>query len=167
MYPVKLGISEAKDRINTLIKNGHHAEALLTSVFTFEKTIHRTLKQLIISSGFTNKDADKLLKRLQGFKSQKEIWSCFDPNGKTLPVIIGNKHWQYIEPAVTMRNRMVHGSHAYNLNKCKEMAKNILNLIDDTIVAFNNEYNYDGWSTIKIRRKSTLHSDPKVNIKNA
>jgi len=166
MYPVKLGIEEAKSRINTLIKNGHHAEALLTSIFTFEKTIHRTLKQLIISSGFINKDANKLLKRLQGFNSQKEIWSCFDPNGKTLPEIISSSQWQYIQPAIKMRNSLVHGSRTYNLDKCKEMTENILNLINDTINTFNDEYNYNGWKTIKVRRKSTLHSDPKVNIKN-
>jgi len=103
MYSVRLGFDSAKKRIKKLITNGHHAEALLTSVFTFEKTIHRTLKQLIVSAGFKNKDAKKLLKQIQGFKKQKEIWSCFDPNGKNLPEIIGNKHWQHINKAVEMR----------------------------------------------------------------
>ena len=42
MYPVNLGFDAAKDRIRMLISNGHHCEALLTSVFTLEKTIHRT-----------------------------------------------------------------------------------------------------------------------------
>ena len=53
--------------------NGHHAEALLTSVFTFEKIIHRTLTQLIVFAGFRNSDADLLLKKMRGFKRQKEI----------------------------------------------------------------------------------------------
>lgn len=62
MYPVRLGIDVAKNRINSLIENGHQAEALLTAVFTFEKTLHRTLKQLIVSSGFRSKDANQLIK---------------------------------------------------------------------------------------------------------
>ena len=164
MYPVRLGIDKAISRIKRLIKNGHHAEALLTSVFTFEKTIHRTLKQLIVSSGFRNADSDKLLKQLQGFNKQKEIWACFDPEGRSLPEIIGNNHWQHIGAAVTMRNNLVHGARAYKLEDCKRTAENILDLIDQTITSFNTEYGYDGWSTVSIRRKSTLHSDPKVKI---
>ncbi len=164
MYPVRLGINKAKGRINRLIKNGHHAEALLTSVFTFEKTIHRTLKQLIVSSGFRSKDAEKLLKQLQGFNKQKEVWPCFDPNGKSLPNIIGSNHWQHVNKAVKMRNNLVHGSRAYNLDLCKEMAENMLEVIEQTVSAFRAEYNYDGWGTVSVRRKSTLHSDPKVKI---
>jgi len=167
MYSVRLGFESAKKRINNLIKNGHHAEALLTSVFTFEKTIHRTLKQLVVSSGFKNTDATKLLRKIQGFKNQKEIWSCFDPNGKNLPEIIGNKHWQHINKAVKMRNDLVHGTRVYNLNLCKEMAENILELLDQSVASFNAEYGYDGWSRVSIRKKSTLHSDPKVSCKNA
>lgn len=162
MYPVRLGIDKAKSRINRLFDNGHHAEALLTSVFTFEKTIHRTLKQLIVSAGFRNKDADKLLKQFQGFNSQQKVWACFDPNGKTLPNIIGNNHWQHVSKAVKMRNNLVHGSQAYKLDLCREMTENMLMLIGQTVSAFRAEYNYDGWSTVSVRRKSTLHSDSKV-----
>ena len=74
MYPVRLGFDSAKLRIKKLMINGHHAEALLTSVFTFEKIIHRTLKQLIVFAGFRNSDADLLLKQMRVFKRQKEIW---------------------------------------------------------------------------------------------
>lgn len=164
MYPVRLGIDKAKSRIRRLIKNGHHAEALLTSVFTFEKTIHRTLKQLIVSSGFRNKDADKLLKQFQGLNKHKEVWGCFDPNGKLLPDIIGNNHWQHATKAASMRNKLVHGGRVYNLSDCQTMAENMLLLIDQTVASFKQEYGYDGWRTVSVRRKSTLHSDPKVNI---
>ena len=33
---------EAVKRIKALLKNGHHAEALVTSVFTFEKMMRKT-----------------------------------------------------------------------------------------------------------------------------
>ena len=54
MYPVSLGVNEARSRIEGLLKNGHHAEALLTSVFTVEKTLKRTLKYIMIRRGFTS-----------------------------------------------------------------------------------------------------------------
>ncbi len=88
MYPVRLGFDSAKLRINKLMINGHHAEALLTSGFTFEKIIHRTLKQLIVSAGFRNSDADLLLKQIRGFNKQKEIWCCFDPEGELTKYIM-------------------------------------------------------------------------------
>ncbi len=42
MYPVKLGYKDAVKRVRTLIENGHDAEALLTAMFTAEKTLYRT-----------------------------------------------------------------------------------------------------------------------------
>ena len=44
MYPVKLGYAEAVLRVKALIQNGHHSEALLTAMFTTEKTLYRTLR---------------------------------------------------------------------------------------------------------------------------
>ncbi len=162
MYPVKLGVDAAKRRIARLIENGHHAEALVTSVFTFEKTVHRTLKQLIVSAGFPNAHADALLGKIRGFHNQKDIWACFDTEGRDLPTIIGNSHWQHVNNAVKMRNKLVHGSHAYSLNRCKVMSEKILELIDQTVFAFRGNYGYDGWSRVSVRRNATLHSDPKV-----
>ena len=167
MYSVRLGFGTAKSRIRKLMTNGHHAEALLTSVFTFEKIIHRTLKQLIVSAGFRNADADLLLKQFRGFKKQKDIWSCFDPSGRSLPAIIGNTHWQRVNSAVEMRNRLVHGTQTYRLDKCREMTENILELLDQTVDAFRAMYGYDGWARVAVRHKATLHSDPKVILPNA
>lgn len=166
MYPVRLGFGTAKSRIRRLMKNGHHAEALLTSVFTFEKIIHRTLKQLVVSAGFKNADADRLLKQIQGFKKQKEIWTCFDPEGRALPAIIGNTHWQHVNKAVEMRNRLVHGLQTYPLDACRAMTENMLELLDQTVRAFKAQYAYDGWSRVAVRYKPTLHTDPKVSILN-
>ena len=44
MYPVSLGLDEALKRIDKLLTNGHSAEALLTAVFTLEKTMRRSLQ---------------------------------------------------------------------------------------------------------------------------
>ncbi|MEN8134779.1 MAG: hypothetical protein ABFS18_04490 [Thermodesulfobacteriota bacterium] len=162
MYPVRLGVKTAEKRIRALLKNNHHAEALLTAVFTYEKTIHRTLKQLIVSSGFRSKDAEKLLKNIQGFNRQKNIWPCFDPQNRNLPELIDNKHWQHISKAVKMRNDLVHGVRAYNLDLCKEVTEEILALISHTIEQFETQYGFNGWTRITVRIKSKLHSDPKI-----
>ncbi len=166
MYPVKLGFNEAKNRIERLIKNEHHAEALLTAFFTFEKTVNRTLKQLIVSAGFRNKHADTLLNKLHGFDRKSDLWACFDPSGRKLPEIIGNNHWQHIQKAKKMRNNLAHGSRVYNLCTCKEVTENMLDSINQTVSCFRREYGYDGWSALSVRYKSTLHSDPKVNVLN-
>ena len=60
MYPVKLGYKDAVKRVRTLIENGHDAEALLTAMFTAEKTLYRTLRQLVISSGFPQRKQTSL-----------------------------------------------------------------------------------------------------------
>lgn len=162
MYPVKLGYGEAKIRINQLLQNGHSAEALLTSVFTFEKVIHRTLKQLIVSAGFRSKDAEAILGRAQGFRAQADLWPCFDPDHAKLPEIIGNAHWQHLAKVVKMRNNLVHGSKVYKLSECKAEAVKMLSLLDQTVDSFNSKYSYDGWSRVAVRKKSVLHIDPKV-----
>ncbi len=167
MYSVRLGFDKAKKRICKLIKNGHHAEALLTSVFTFEKILHRTLKQLMVSSGLRSKDAKAILNKIQGFKNQKEIWPAFEPMNRTLPEVIGNSHWQHIGKAVNMRNKLVHGTQVYDLSECKETAEQILSLLDQTVCKFHEEYGYDGWSRVAVRKKAVLHTDPKVKLKNA
>ncbi len=63
MYPVKLGFDEAIRRARSLIDNGHHAEALVSAVFTVEKTLRRSLRFAIVARGFTSGQADKIIGR--------------------------------------------------------------------------------------------------------
>ena len=63
-----------------------------------------------------------------------------------------------------MRNNLVHGARAYNLDLCKDVTGEILALITHTIEIFEAQYGYDGWSRIAVRVKSKLHSDPKVKM---
>ena len=164
MYPVKLGYSGAKQRIQDLLSNGHHAEALLTSVFTFEKIVHRTLRQLVVSAGFTSASTKILLGQVRGFGKQREVWQCFDPQQRTLVNVISSPHWQHINKAVEMRNKMVHGVRVYDLPSCQTQAQHIVCLLDDTVAAFQATYGYDGWSDVSKRFKPKLHSDPKVLV---
>ena len=163
MYPVKLGIEEAKKRINTLIKNGHHAEALVTSMFTVEKTLRRTLRQIIVSAGFTSKQSDKIISNLRGLDSVKNSWELYEPNNKKLTDLISQEDWKQFRDVATMRNKMIHGERVYNLDKCKNEAINVLKALDKLKDKFDNVYGYSGWETYSKRIKSKLHSDPKVN----
>ena len=72
MYPVSLGFAEAEKRMAALSANGHHAEALITSVFTLEKTLRRSLRCCAVRRGFTSKQADKLFGNM-GFKNLQEM----------------------------------------------------------------------------------------------
>jgi len=162
MYPVRLGHDAAINRIERLLKNGHHAEALVTSIFTIEKVLHRTLKELIVSAGFTSKAANQLTKRFSGFQKIKEAWWCFDPAGEALPTIVGIQNWEPIAAAATMRNKLVHGERAYPLDECETAAKKLLASLRHIETTFQARYGYSGWNNNSTRRVSKLHIDPRV-----
>lgn len=162
MYPVKLGYNDAVNRVCTLIKNGHDAEALLTAMFTVEKTLYRTLKQLVLSSGFPSTQADVLMSKFKGIENIKSVWSCFDPKHEKLSDFTNQGTLKSIADAQTMRNKMVHGIAVYSQDDCQAAAKYALTALDDLRNTLNQRYGFDGWSTMKRRNKSTLHADPRV-----
>lgn len=155
MYSVTLGFDAAVDRIKALQKNGHDAEALVTAVFTFEKTVRRGLKISILARGFSGKQAMMLIGR-KGFGELKELWPIFDKSYRGLPDFVGNKHWQNLPKAVEMRNKMVHGSNVYKLSKCKEMADHVLGALSQLRTKVLAEYGRDPWERIGGRRKPKL-----------
>lgn len=159
MYPVKLGFDEALDRIKSLLTNGHSAEALVTSVFTVEKTVHRALKFTIVARGFTNKQAEVIIGRA-GFDQIKTLWPCFDPHGATLPTILGNDSWIQLTEAVKMRNKLVHGTRAFALAECKGKANKVLGVLTMLQSALSTRLGTDGWTRLPIRRRSALQWIP-------
>lgn len=166
MYSVRLGYNKALKQINKLVKNGHHSESLVTSVFTVEKTLRRTLRQLVVSSGFKSKIADKIIQQSNGLNRLIENWELYDPNHRKISSIIANEDIKTIKEVATMRNKLIHEEKVYSIDICKEQTKNILNALEKIKVCFDNEYGYSGWEIAKGRKNSTLHSDPKVKIQN-
>lgn len=164
MYPVRLGYSTAVNRINKLIVNGHHAEALVTSMFTVEKTFRRTLRQIVVSAGFASKYADKIVGNLRGLDALKKAWELYEPNNTQLSDIIPPVDWKLFKDAAEMRNKMVHGERVYGLETCKNECTKVLEALDRLKVDFDGRYGYSGWVTASARVKSRLHSDPKVKV---
>jgi hypothetical protein len=162
MYPVKLGFEDAVKRVRKLIKNGHDAEALLTAMFTAEKTLYRTLRQLVISSGFPSTQADVLMSKFKGIENIKSVWACFDPKHEKLSDFMKQGSLKSIANAQTMRNKLVHGIAVYSQDDCQVAANDVLTALDDLRITLDQRYGFDGWSAIKRRIKSTLHSDPHV-----
>jgi hypothetical protein len=154
MYPVGLGFVQAEARIRELLCNGHSAEALLTSVFTFEKTLRRALKYCIISRGFTSKQSEEILGR-RGFQDLVKLWPCFAPQHQTLPTFIGNK-WHHVQSAVRMRNKLVHGERVYQLADCTTATEQVLGALNDFRTQLLVNVGFDGWSRVPIRRKGKL-----------
>lgn len=155
MYPISLGYDEAVRRIKQLIKNGHHAEALITSVFTLEKTVRRSLHFMVVSRGFTSKHVKLLLDR-KGFEDLKKLWPCFEKSHCALPDVIGAKTWQRIPKAVEMRNKLVHGIQVFQLKDCKCYAEYVLDALASLRTYLQREIGFDGWSKLPIRKKSIL-----------
>ncbi|GAB2627847.1 hypothetical protein GCM10027191_25980 [Novilysobacter erysipheiresistens] len=162
MYPIRLGYSTAKERIARLLENGHHAEALVTTVFTVEKTMRRTLRQLVVSAGFTSTIADRIIRNLRGLDAVKNNWDIYDPAHRKLTDLLPQTDWKLFKDSAEMRNKMVHGERVYDLVVCKQQAETTLNALDRTKDSFDREYGYSGWTTTSKRLKSRLHIDPKV-----
>lgn len=162
MYSVKLGYKKAKTRINRLLDNEHYSEAFVVTVFTVEKTIRRTLHQLIVSSGFSTEITKKILKDIRGLEAIKKNWSYYDPENKTIVDVIENRNWTKIKNYFKMRNEIIHGTHVYNLKTCRESTIDLLLVLDDIKTRFKNNYDFDGWERLAPRPKSHLHIDSKV-----
>lgn len=164
MYPVRLGYDLAVKRINKLTANGHHAESLVTTVFTVEKTLRRTLRQIIISSGFSSKYSDKVMKLFKGIDSLMQSWEIFDPKHRKLAEIISSDDYRNIKEVSQKRNKIIHGQQVFTKELCRTETQNTLKVLDNIKKRFDIEYGYSGWTSAKSRRISRLHIDPKVKI---
>ena len=129
MYPVKQSFVEVDDRLNALINNGHHGEALLTSVFAMEKTIRRVLRFCALNRGFTSRQCDRIFENM-GFNNMRRAWPVFERDYRTSPEFVGNSVRQHVLEAVTMRNKIVHGSRVYSLSDCRNKALRVKNAIE-------------------------------------
>ena len=164
MYPVKLGYSTAISRINALTANGHHAEALVTSAFTAEKTLRRTLRQLVVSAGFPSRIADKVIGGFRGLEAVKNAWELYDPKHRKLTDLLAQVDWKALKEAAEMRNKLVHGERVYSLSACQQSTTSVLAALSNVKSKLDSEYGYSGWTAAKARRTSKLHIDPKVRI---
>lgn len=160
MYPVSIGYTGATQRITGLIENGHHAEALVTTAFTVEKTLRRTLRQIVVSAGFRSTIADKIVKDLRGLDAIKKAWELYDPNHRTLHTIVGNADWKTFQDTATMRNKLIHGERVYKLAECQQQATDALAALNRVKAVLDQEYSYSGWDKLKVRKNSRLHVDP-------
>ena len=164
MYPVRLGYLTAISRITALLKNGHDAEALVAATFTVEKTLRRTLRELVISSGFASKIADRLVGNLRGLEAVKGSWDIYDPKSRKLTDLLCQEDWRLFKECAEMRNKMVHGERVYDLADCKKRAEAVLTALNRTKALFDQEYGYSGWTTASKRIKPRLHADPRVLV---
>jgi len=162
MYSVRLGYETAMKRIGELTKNGHHSESLVTSVFTAEKTIRRTLRQLIISAGFKSIIANKIIRRLNGLYQLIDAWELYDPEHRKLSDIVMQEDIRTIKETAQKRNKLIHGEQVFKLELCKDETIKVLEALDRIKTEFDNEYGYSGWTNISTRKISNLHNDPKV-----
>ncbi len=162
MYPLSMPYRKVRSRLRRLIKDGYYSEALVTAVFIAERLLRRTLVQLVVSAGFTSKDAFRVVQRLNGLVAVKDSWILYDPKGRTLVQVIGNPTWQMIREAAKIRNDLVHGMRTHSQGTCKRKARELIDGIDTLKDQLKATYDFDGWGMHRKRRVSALHSDPKV-----
>ena len=108
MYEITKGAINAHRRMQLLQEQGYYQEALIVGVSLIEKTFRRTLKQLMISKGFTNATTHILAREFRGMEGVARVWKCFDTNQLTLLEIIHNETWRDIKKISTVRNKLLH-----------------------------------------------------------
>jgi hypothetical protein len=101
---------------------------------------------------------------VRGLREIGNRWHLYDPNERTLVVIIGNADWQMLVEAAKMRNDMIHGTSVYPSADCIARAKGVLASLQRVKQIFDDQYGFSGWTSNTIRKKSTLHSDPRVSV---
>lgn len=162
MYSIRLGYADAIQRITNLIANGHQSEALVTSAFTVEKTLRRTLRQIVVSAGFNSTIAEKIVERLYGLEAIKSAWELYEPRHRALPGLVGNADWATFKLTATMRNKLIHGERVYQLAEAQQQATETLAALNRVKALFDAEYGFSGWDRLRVRRVSRLHSDPTI-----
>lgn len=162
MYPLRLPYKKVRSRLKNLIKDGYSSEALVTSMFTVERILRRTLIQLVISAGFTTNQAFRIIARLNGLQAIKEVWTIYDPKNRTLTQILTNTIWQNLRETAKMRNGIIHGTVTYSQSKCKKKAQEIIDILDIIKEKLYATYGYHGWGGLSKRRSAVLHVDPKI-----
>jgi hypothetical protein len=135
-------------------------------VFTAEKTIRRTLRQLIVSSGFKSIIASKVIGRFNGVYQLVDAWELYDPQHRKLTDVVSANDIKIIKEAAQKRNKLIHGEQVFKLDLCKEETKKVIEALDNIKRQFDTEYGYSGWTNIAVRKVSSLHIDPKVLSKN-
>jgi hypothetical protein len=160
MYSADDGYDKAEQRIKRLLIGHFNSEALVTSVFTAEKTLRRTLRELIVRAGFISSHADKLFETIRGVDAIKRHWIFFDPQHRTLVSLLPPAHWRTIQVAATMRNKMVHGERVYSTQECIDYTNALLAAIREMVDIFEREYSYSGWTKHRKRIRSGLHLIP-------
>ena len=155
MYPIRLGFDEALARIRRLRKNKHYAEALVTSVFTFEKLMRRSIRCALLARGFTSAQARELVKN-RGFYDLKDLWKIFDRKHQTLSEFIGNNEWQKVPKAIEMRNKLVHGERVYDRRQCSVYTRHVIKVLKIFHKRVRASYGIDPWATLPTRKKSKL-----------
>lgn len=165
MYPVRLGFGVAVQRVNALVANGHNAESLVTAIFTIEKTMRRTLRQIVVSAGFTSKTADKIVRRLNGLHALNTAWELYDPKNRKLTEIVAPADWKVVADSAEIRNNMVHGTRVYSQAYYQAQTVAVMAALNNIKQAFDGEYGFSGWTTFDKRLVSRLHGDPKVTWK--
>lgn len=155
MYPIGQGYEEANNRLDALLANGHSAEALLASVFAMEKTIRRSLRFCVMNRGLSSKQCNIILSN-KGFRDMVDMWPVFEKEHRSLPEFVGQAFWQHVQEAVTMRNKMVHGSRVYDLKICAEFATKVRAAMGELRTRSVSELNCDPWKTLPGKIKPEL-----------
>ena len=84
------------------------------------------------------------------------VWPVFERDYRTLPEFVGNNVWQFVPEAVTMRNKLVHGSRVYSLSDCLDKARRVKNAIEVLRNTAMQDLGCDPWNRLPGKKKTSF-----------
>ena len=83
----------------------------------------------------------------------RRAWPVFERDYRTLPEFVGNSVRQHVLEAVTMRNKIVHGSRVYSLSDCRNKALRVKNAIEVLRNTTMQDLGCDPWNRLPEKEK--------------
>ena len=149
MYPLKWTYKRARGRLDDIGEWATAGEAYVLTVFLVEKTIRRTLVQLVLWNGAVPADAFATVELLKGIWKVKKAWQHYDPNNRSLEENVGNTNWDVVAAGAKYRNALVHGRKHQAQKVYSRHRKKLLTALDDITSRFSTEYGYSGWKKMR------------------
>ena len=102
MYSVTEGFDNVDKKLDDLVHDERHVEALLVSVLVMERTLRRILHFCAINRGFSPDHYELLLRKLK-YDGIKKAWPKFDRVKRPLSKFVGEDNLQQMKKSFEMR----------------------------------------------------------------
>ena len=155
MYSVTEGFDNVDKKLDDLVHDKRHVEALLVSVLVMERTLRRILHFCAINRGFSPDHYELLLRKLK-YDGIKKAWPKFDRVKRPLSKFVGEDNLQQMKKSFDMRNDLVHGNRTYSERQYRALHHRVRTVIEALRQQSIHDLAFDPWARMP-RRSPSKH----------